>query len=394
MTVQQPDSTDADDESRNGRVVRPPVLRTAEDTDRERRATWTELFFDLVFVVAVSRTNELLAADPSPLGAVWFAGVFAAVAWSWSNFVMYAERFDTDDVVHRLSKAAAMFAVGAVAVAAPMVRTTGAVGFAAAYVALRLVLVGLYARAWRHLPDMRHATSVYVIGFGAGAALWTLSLVVPSDVRPVLWLAGGAVELLTPVAGWRRFGAFAAAEDHLEDRSGLFTLVVLGDAVAGVVTALDGMRWDTPLWAAVVAAAVLVLCLWWLTFDFVEVGAPGGTRGLAYVFSHLPVYGAIAALGVGMQLVVESAADAPLAGPVRWVLCGAGAVYLLGVAGIRASADPHPRALALHPLAAAALLGMAVLGRDLSGSVVVFIVSGVLATELLHKARLAGPTDG
>ena len=394
MTVQQPDSTAADDESRTSAAVRPPVLRTAEDTDRERRATWTELFFDLVFVVAVSRTNELLAADQSLLGALWFAGVFAAVAWSWSNFVMYAERFDTDDVVHRLSKAAAMFAVGAVAFAAPTVRTTGAVGFAAAYLALRLVLVGLYLRAWRHLPDMRHASGVYVIGFGAGAACWALSLVVPSDARPLLWLAGGAIELLTPVAGWRRFGAFAAAEDHLEDRSGLFTLVVLGNAVAGLVTGLDGMRWDATLWAAVVAAALLVLCLWWLTFDFVEVGAPGGTRGLAYVYSHLPVYGAIAAFGVGMQLVVESAPEAPLAGPARWILCGAGASYLLGVAGIRASADPHRRALALHPLAAAALLGLAVLGRDLSGPIVLLVVSGVLATELLHKARLARRQDG
>ena len=394
MTVPQPRSTAADDDSKDERAVRPPVLRTAEDTDSERRATWTELFFDLVFVVAVSRTNELLAADRSFLGAVWFAGVFAAVAWSWSNYVMYAERFDTDDVVHRLSKAAAMFAVGAVAFAAPMVRTTGAVGFAAAYLALRLVLVGLYVRAWRHLPDMRHASRVYVIGFGMGAACWAVSLVVPSDVRPVLWLAGGAIELLTPLVGWSRFGDFAAAEDHLEDRSGLFTLVVLGDAVAGVVTALDGMRWDATVWAAVVAAALLVLCLWWLTFDFVEEGAPGGNRGLAYVYSHLPVYGAIAALGVGMELVVESAADAPLAASVRWILCGAGAGYLLGVAGIRASADLHPRALALHPLAAAALLAVAVLGRDLSGSVVLFSVSGVLATELLHKARLAGRTTG
>lgn len=393
MTVQPPDPTAASEGSRTT-AVRPPVLRTAEDADSGRRATWTELFFDLVFVVAVSRTNELLAADPSPLGAVWFAGVFVAVAWSWSNFVMYAERFDTDDVVHRLAKAAAMFAVGAVAFAAPSVRTTGAVGFAVAYLALRLVLVGLYLRAWRHLPGMRHASGVYVVGFGAGAACWAVSLVVPSDARPLLWLAGGAIELLAPVAGWRRFGAFAAAEDHLEDRSGLFTLVVLGNAVAGIVTGLDGTRWDAALWSAVAAAALVVLCLWWLTFDFVEEGAPGGTGGLAYVYSHLPVYGGIAALGVGMQLVVESAAEAPLDGPVRWILCGAGAGYLLGVAGIRASADPHPRALALHPLAAAALLGVGVAGRGLSGPVVLLVVSGVLASQLLHKARLARSRDG
>ncbi len=67
----------------------------------------------LVFVVAMSRINEILAGDQSRAGVLWFLGVFVVVTWSWSNFVMSAERFDTDDVVHRLAKAAAMFAVAA-----------------------------------------------------------------------------------------------------------------------------------------------------------------------------------------------------------------------------------------------------------------------------------------
>ena len=151
-------------------AVRPPVLRTAERGSEQRRATWTELFFDLVFVVAVSRINEILADDQSRAGVLWFLGVFIVVTWSWGNFVMYTERFDTDDVVHRLGKAAAMFAVAAVAFAAPEARGPGAVEFALAYLALRLVLVGMYVRAWRHIPEVRSATTVYLAGFGLGAA--------------------------------------------------------------------------------------------------------------------------------------------------------------------------------------------------------------------------------
>lgn len=372
--------------------VRPPVLRTAEETDRKRQATWTELFFDLVFVVAVSRTNELLTADRSVTGALWFAGVFVAVAWSWSNYVMYAERFDTDDVVHRLCKAGAMFAVAAVAFAAPDVRGPGAVVFVVAYVVLRVVLVGLYLRAWRHVPDMRHATGVYLVGFGAGAACWAASLAVDPGQRPALWVAGGAVELLTPLLGWRRFGDYALDADHLEERSGLFTLVVLGEVVAAAVEALDGVEWTVAVWAAVVAAALVVLCLWWLTFDFVEVGVPAGRRALAYLYAHVPVYGAIAALGVGVELVLRSAPGAPLGTPVRWVLCGAGAVYLLGVAGVRASTDPYPRALVVHSIAAAALVVVGVAGSDMRGAAVLSVVAAVLGAELLYKARLSRRT--
>jgi low temperature requirement protein LtrA len=144
--------------------VRPPVLRTQE-ADGERRPTWTELFFDLVFVAAVSRTSQILADDPSASGAAWFAFLFVALTWSWSNFVMYTERFDTDDVPHRLTKAAAMVAVASLAYTAPDVRGDRAVEFALAYCAMRAVLIGLYVRAWRHVVEVRSAIAVYLVGF-------------------------------------------------------------------------------------------------------------------------------------------------------------------------------------------------------------------------------------
>src|SRR3954471_22122212 len=112
-------------------AVRPPVLRS-QQSEGARRATWTELFFDLVFVAAVSRTSQILADDPSAAGAAWFAFLFVAVTWSWTNFVMYTERFDTDDVPHRLTKAAAMVAVAGVAFTAPNARGDRAVEFAIA----------------------------------------------------------------------------------------------------------------------------------------------------------------------------------------------------------------------------------------------------------------------
>jgi hypothetical protein len=100
---------------------------------------WAELFFDLVFVVAVGRTTDLLHEDPSPIGTLWFGFIFVVLVWTWSNFVLYTERFETDDVVHRLSKGVAMFAVAAGALLVPTVRKGDANEFVVAYVAVRLV---------------------------------------------------------------------------------------------------------------------------------------------------------------------------------------------------------------------------------------------------------------
>ena len=100
--------------------------------------------------------------------------VFVAATWTWSNFVMYTERFDTDDVPHRLTKAAAMVAVAALAYAAPGVRGHTAVEFAFAYFAVRAVLIGLYERAWRHVVEVRSAVAVYLVGFSLGAVLWAV----------------------------------------------------------------------------------------------------------------------------------------------------------------------------------------------------------------------------
>jgi low temperature requirement protein LtrA len=369
--------------------VRPPVLRT-QDTDGERRATWTELFFDLVFVAAVSRTSQLLADDPSRVGAMWFALIFVAVTWSWTNFVMYTERFDTDDVPHRLTKAAAMASVAALAFVAPDARGDGAVELALAYVAMRAVLVVLYVRAWRHVPEVRSATAVYIVGFTLGAACWAASLAVEGDGRTALWVAGLAIELVTPFVGWSRFGEAAVAEEHLEERAGQFTLIVLGEAVIRTIQGLDAVPVDGRIWLTVLGVAVVIVCLWWLTFDFVE-EVPSGQRALAALSAHIPAYTDLAALGVGFELAFHHV-EASSFEQGRWILGASAALYLVGVAGIAMAAGRGPRALVIHPFTAAVALGAAVFGTSLSPPAVVAVVAAALVAEVLYKGTVFGWT--
>ena len=148
----------------HGRLVQPPTL---SGSDAERSASWTELFFDLVYVVAVSRVTRIVADDPTPRGVAWFVGVMILLVLSWMNVVVYTERFETDDVIHRLMKALAMVAVGAVALSAPKAATSAADEFVAAYLALRIVTILFYVRAYRHVPGP--ATAPRCISPGSGS---------------------------------------------------------------------------------------------------------------------------------------------------------------------------------------------------------------------------------
>src|SRR5258708_7314852 len=116
-----------------------PGRRLADEPPAERRATWLELFFDLVFVVVVAELAGVLHDDPDWGGAARFIGLSVPAVWTWMNFIFYADQFDTDDVPYRLAVFAAMLARAALAVSPPVAGT----GFVLAYVALKAILAGL-----------------------------------------------------------------------------------------------------------------------------------------------------------------------------------------------------------------------------------------------------------
>ena len=119
----------------------------------ERHASWLELFFDLVFVVAIAELSLELVRDHSLGGFGVFAGLYLTVFIAWQGFTLYADRFDTDDLVFRVAMLAAMLAISALAVRIPEVaagRHYGAGSLAAwtpvAFVAVATaILLGLIA---------------------------------------------------------------------------------------------------------------------------------------------------------------------------------------------------------------------------------------------------------
>lgn len=167
----------------------PPRLRTREQEDK-RSATWLELFYDLAFVVAVAVLSERLLGDlNTPTLGSYFA-YFALLWWLWASHTYYADRYDTDDLAYRLLAAGQMFAV--VVIAASLGgETTSTQVFALGYAVARLLLLAMYFRAYRHVPETRSLVRGYLVGFGLAAVVWTVAIFVPEDARFVLWAVAG-----------------------------------------------------------------------------------------------------------------------------------------------------------------------------------------------------------
>jgi low temperature requirement protein LtrA len=136
-------------------VRRPPRLRTLENTNEERHASALELFFDLVFVVAIAELGETLSRHPTATGFLHFAVVFVPVWWAWVGYTVYADRFDTDDLIFLLAMLTAMLVVVWMAIEIPSAfhNASGGGRFAGAYAAVRFGLVALYLRA-DHTPGI------------------------------------------------------------------------------------------------------------------------------------------------------------------------------------------------------------------------------------------------
>jgi low temperature requirement protein LtrA len=202
------------------RLVSPPRIRTIEGAEEIRHATWLELFFDLVFVVAIAQLSNALSADPTLEGFLIFCGLFVPVWWAWVGYTFYADRFDTDDVLHRVLMLAGMFAVGALASVIPSAARGSTTAFAISYAAVRAFVIVLNARAWLHLPAARPLLNVYIPAFTVAALLVLASTAVESPWRYWIWAAALAVDIGTPLASRSRIAQVPIHTSHIPSASG------------------------------------------------------------------------------------------------------------------------------------------------------------------------------
>jgi low temperature requirement protein LtrA len=317
---------------------RPPRLRTVGAEDEERHATWLELFFDLVFVICIAEVVHTLEDDRSLGGFLGTAGLFVPIWWAWLGYTVYADRFDTDDLLHRVLVLAGMLAVIAMALSVHDALHGGSAQFALAYVAVRVVVLALNARARRHAAPARPLLNLFLAAFTAGAALWLVSVLVPEPYRYLLWAVGMAVELSAPWLGRRRMARAPIHASHMTERFGLFTLIVIGESVISVAQGAAGVDWEPGTLAVAVVGFLAVASLWWIYFEYVGALAIRSVLdGLCFTYAHLPLLAGLVSVAVGTELAVVQAAAGELERATAAALGGGTALYLLALTAIHAT---------------------------------------------------------
>jgi low temperature requirement protein LtrA len=305
-----------------------PVRLWPGDPSRSRRVSWLELFFDLIFVAAVAQVGVPLGEDYTRHGLVRYALMFLLIWWAWLGHTMYCTRFDADDVVQRFLTLLQIFAAAAMAANAKAAfESRDSAGFVAAYAVLRAVLVVQYLRA-RRLEKTHQLTSLYAAGFGVAAVLWGTAAVIPAPLRFWLWGVALLVDMGTPWLAVQHTHTNPPDPEHLPERFGLFTIILLGESVAAVMRGMESQETWSPS-AAISAFTGLSLAFgyWWWYFD--------GIRGAAkrevttnrkmllfqiWSYTHLPLYLCIAVVGVGVSHVISLPAGTRLHREDAWIL--------------------------------------------------------------------------
>ncbi len=369
------------------RFLEPPRLRTLE-AEEDRRATWLELFLDLVFVAAVAEVAGTLSADPTAAGLGRFLVLFLPIFWAWAGFTFYATRFDTDDLVYRLLTLLGMFAVAGLASTVPDALHGGQNTFVVAYVCVRAILLVLYARVYRDVEVARPVAGWFIVMFGLGVMGWLVSLAVPVPWKYAVWGVALAVEYAAPIRAWRLLRGVPVDPRHLPERFGLLIIIVLGEGVIGVVLGTAEVSWTLRSGAVAFAGFLTGAAIWWLYFDFLDatsVVTRNVRSGLTFVYAHFFVAAGIAALGVGVKLAILSVEPGPLYDDIGWIAATGTALCMLGLAAIQLATPPGlvDADVVLRLVTTAVASMLAGLSGLLSPAVVVALLAVALVAQVV-----------
>jgi low temperature requirement protein LtrA len=316
-------------------------------TARQRKVTWLELFFDLAFVAAVAQVSAPLAAEYTPAGLVRYAFLFLLIWWAWNGHANFSTRFDADDVVQRLLTLTQIFVVAVMAVnAKETLDSRSSAGFAAAYAGLRLLLVGQYLRARRRIASPGLATA-YAAGFGAAAVIWLLSASVPPPLRFWFWAVALAVDLGTPVLTARLIVRLPPHAEHLPERFGLFTIILLGESMVAIMKGMESQEgWSAGAALSAFLGMAVTFLVWWWYFDGAGAAAERSVRSrnqarnlMIWNFAHFPMYLGIVITGVGIEHIIKIAPDGHLHAAEAWILAGAVALLMGALVTVEAMSD-------------------------------------------------------
>jgi low temperature requirement protein LtrA len=362
------------------------------EPDAEHQVTPLELFFDLVFVFAITQVTSLLADDPTGGGVLRGMLVLVALWWAWTGYAWLTSTMDVDEGGVRLAMLAAMGAMLVVALSVPGAFGDDAVIFGLAYLAVRVLHVVLYAIVGRDDPDLLGAVLRFAPTALLGASLVVIAGFLEGDARIALWMAALAIDYAGPLLigagrGWR------IAPEHFAERHGLIVLIALGESIIAI-----GVGAGFALTAGVIASAalgiVVVSALWWLYFDVAAIlartplmNASGVEQSRmardAYSYLHLPMIAGIVLFALGLKTTLAHVGDeldtVPAVG-----LVGGVALYLLAHIGYLFRTTG--RVFRRRAIGAAVLLALVPVAVVVPAIAALALVGAVCSTVVAYEA--------
>jgi low temperature requirement protein LtrA len=310
---------------------------------QEETVTPLELFFDLVFVLAITQCTALMSGDPTWSGVARGMLVLGVLWWSWVGWAWLTSAVDPEEYDVRLVMFAAMAALLVAALCVPQAFGNAALIFALAYAFVRIAHIALFLIASRDDPGFRTS----VVGLARSTAIGVGLLVAASFADNLLQGGLWALALALDMGGPYFFGAegWKLAPHHFAERHGLIVIIALGESIVAVGVGA-GAHVDLGIVAAAVVGTAVAAALWWLYFDIVAIAA---TRRLAdaepgliqnemardsYSYAHFPMVAGIVLVALGMKKTLGHVED-PLKLVPAAALMGGTAMYLLAHVGFR-----------------------------------------------------------
>jgi low temperature requirement protein LtrA len=318
-------------------------MAVSHRAEGEERVSPLELFFDLVFVFAITQVTGLVSRNPTWTGVAQGIVILALLWWAWAAYAWLTGTVDPEDGVIRLAIFGAMGTMLIASLAVPHAFGDDAVLFVAAYVAVRLAHIVLYLLVGR--GDRELLGAIARLGYGAApaAVLLFVGALVGGDAQIVIWALAIVVDALGAVISGARGWHLAAG--HFAERHGLVVLIALGESVVALGAGTLGIKLDAGIVVAALLGLAVACAMWWAYFDVVAIAAERrlrraeGSEALAiardsYSYLHLPMVAGIIFFSVGVKKTLAHVGD-PLHTVPAVALCGGVALYLLAHVAFR-----------------------------------------------------------
>jgi low temperature requirement protein LtrA len=361
-------------------------------TEGDERVTPLELFFDLVFVFALTQVTGFLAANETGEGLLRGALLFAALWWAWEAYAWLTNTLDPEEGAVRLAMFASTGAMLIVALATPAAFGEEALVFGVAYFVVRALHVVLYAIASRDDPALHRA----VLRFAPGAVIGPTLLVVaaffdgPAEIG--LWAGALSIDFVSALLGRGRGWRLSPA--HFVERHGLIIIIALGESIVSIGVGAAGLPLDAARITAALLGMVVAAALWWSYFDWVIyisqariTEAQGAERAALardlFSYLHMPMVFGIVLFALGMKETLAHVEE-PMPMIPAVGLCGGLALYMAAHVALRLRIGGgwgHGR-----PTATVVLLVLIPVATVVPALAALALVAAVCATLIAYEA--------